>query len=279
MQVFAKDGAQRASRNLTFRAQRDHQNLIAEDIAKCGVWRTCVAGASRSAVNLHARTGSAWSLHAGQAARSATFSAIDGRQTACFALFSASGMSKTCGFAMLSACPLRRVSRGVWSWCAARVVLACSRGFEKVLCCSLCVLLRGAGMLQFEKRHFHAHADRAQQQAIVVMCFAQAFQRLAQGNSGSHCAKEAMEAASMAECNQHSAIMFACRGHCKVRCFCGWGLHAGRSDRETECLANVAWRGHHETRCLADVARRTLGKTLYFASGLSEENEKLILGR
>ena len=45
-----------------------------------------------------------------------------------------------------------RVSRGVWSWCAARVVLACSRGFGKVLWCSLCVLLRGAGVLRFEKR-------------------------------------------------------------------------------------------------------------------------------
>ena len=111
------------------------------------------------------------------------------------------------------------------------------------------------------------------------MCFAQAFQRLAQGNSGSHCAKEAMEAASMAKSDQHSAIMFSCRGHCKVRCFCGWGLYARRSNREAECRANVAGKGHRETRGLADVARGTLGKTMYFASDLSEDNEKLIVGR
>ena len=43
-----------------------------------------------------------------------------------------------------------RVAEAVWSWCGARVVLVCSRGFGKVLVRSLCMLLCGAGVLWFE---------------------------------------------------------------------------------------------------------------------------------
>ena len=79
--VFGRGGAQSASRNLTFQVRRDHQNIIAENSAKCSARQMWVAGTSSSAVNLHARTGSVWSLRAGQAARSATFSASGVRQT------------------------------------------------------------------------------------------------------------------------------------------------------------------------------------------------------